>query len=199
VSRVALTFDTEFQSRPTGAGTEDAILAALDAAGAKATFFLQGAWAAVHPETARRIAAAGHLVGNHSQFHAPFTGLTDNFLRQDVCEAEEAIVAATGVDPRPWFRCPYGRGGDDPRVLAALEEVGYRHVGWDVDPRDWEAGRTPQELDERVRAGVREHGDGAIVLLHGWPEATAEALPGLLEALLASGAELVAVDEVERR
>ena len=35
---------------------------------------------------------------------------------------------------------------DDPRVLAAIEELGYRHVGWDEDPFDWEEGRTVDEL-----------------------------------------------------
>ena len=36
----------------------------------------------------------------------------------------------------------------------------------------------------------------AIVLLHGWPSATAEVLPALLAELAAMGAELVTVDAV---
>ena len=28
------------------------------------------------------------------------------------------------VDPRPWFRCPFGAGADDPRVLAAVMRLG---------------------------------------------------------------------------
>ncbi len=36
----------------------------------------------------------------------------------DVRAAERAIIATTGIDPRPWFRCPFGAGSDDPRVLA---------------------------------------------------------------------------------
>ena len=35
----------------------------------------------------------------------------------DIADGAEAIADATGVDPAPWFRCPFGAGHDDPRVL----------------------------------------------------------------------------------
>jgi peptidoglycan/xylan/chitin deacetylase (PgdA/CDA1 family) len=123
---------------------------------------------------------------------------TDEWLRRDVLEAEETIRTAAGVDPRPWFRCPFGSGMDDPRVLGLLAELGYVHVGWDVDPRDWEQGRTVAELLDRVIAGVAEH-DPAIVLMHGWPGVTAEALPQLIDSLGEAGAEFVAVAAVVQR
>jgi peptidoglycan-N-acetylglucosamine deacetylase len=198
VTRVALTFDTEFPGRPAPAGAEERILAALAAADARATFFLQGRWVRAYPELARRIAEAGHLVANHSHYHAPMDGLTDELLRRDVRKAEETIRTATGADPRPWFRCPFGDGMDDDRVLAALRELEYEHVGWDVDPLDWEEGRSADAVRQDVLDGVAHHGDGTIVLLHGWPQATAEMLPKLLEELLAGGAELVSVDELGR-
>jgi peptidoglycan/xylan/chitin deacetylase (PgdA/CDA1 family) len=193
--RVALTFDAEHPSRPTRPGSEERILATLDTAGAKATFFLQGRWARAYPELARRIAEAGHTIGNHSNYHAPLDALSDEWLRADVQKAEQAIREATGADPRPWFRCPFGSGADDPHVLEALVELGYRHVGWDVDPRDWEEGRTVDELVESVVPGVE---DGAIVLLHAWPTVTADALEPLLGRLRDAGAELVPVGEVTR-
>jgi peptidoglycan/xylan/chitin deacetylase (PgdA/CDA1 family) len=194
--RVALTFDTEFPDRPSPTGVEDRILSALAGAGVRATFFLQGRWARAYPEVARRIAEPGHVIGNHSHHHAPMDGLLDDFFRSDVVDAQEKILAATGVDPRPLFRCPFGSGMDDSRVLGLLDELGYRHVGWDVDPRDWEEGREPSELLSRVLAGVRGR-DEAIVLLHGWPGVTGEALPGMLDALAAAGAEFVTVEELE--
>ena len=194
--RVALTLDTEFPGRPTVAGVEERILAALTETGARATFFLQGRWVRVNPEQARRIAAAGHLVGNHSNYHAPMNGLDDELLRHDVRKAEGTIREATGADPRPWFRCPFGAGMEDGRVLAALAELGYRHVGWDVDPEDWQEDRTPDELLEFVLGELRGRDREAIVLLHGWPSATAEVMPGLLAELAAMGAELVTVDAV---
>jgi peptidoglycan/xylan/chitin deacetylase (PgdA/CDA1 family) len=194
--RVALTFDTEFPGGPTVPGTEDRILAALAEANVKATFFLQGRWTRATPELARRIAEEGHLIGNHSNDHAAMNGLEDELIRRDIREAEETIRAVTGVDPRPWFRCPFGAGMDDERVLGLLEELGYSHVGWDIDPRDWEDGRTAVELDALVRQGLSEWDADAIVLLHGWPSATAEALTTLLTAGPVADAELVTVDRM---
>jgi peptidoglycan/xylan/chitin deacetylase (PgdA/CDA1 family) len=196
--RVALTFDTEFPDRPSPPGVEGSILTALEAAGVRATFFLQGRWARAHADVARRIVEAGHLVGNHSHHHAPMDGLLDDFFRADVLDAQQRILEATGVDPRPLFRCPFGSGMDDPRVLALLGELGYRHVGWDVDPRDWEEGREPTELVTRVLEGARER-EEAVVLLHGWPGVTGEALPRLLGELAAGGAEFATVEELAQQ
>jgi peptidoglycan/xylan/chitin deacetylase (PgdA/CDA1 family) len=195
--QVALTFDTEFPGRPTEAGVEERLLAALAAADVRATFFLQGRWVRANPEQARRIAAAGHLIGNHSNFHAPLDGLTDELLRRDVVKAEETIREITGADPKPWFRCPFGAGMEDERVLDALQELGYRNVGWDVDPEDWNEEHDAGDVERLVREGLGQHDEGdAVVLLHGWPTATAEALPRILSALAADGATLVTVDQL---
>jgi peptidoglycan-N-acetylglucosamine deacetylase len=196
--RVVLTFDTEHPGRPCPPGVTESILVTLDGAGVPATFFLQGRWVRAYPELARRVAEAGHAIGNHSHHHAPMDALTDEWLRRDVREAEQTIQAAAGVDPRPWFRCPFGSGMENPRVLKLLEELGYVHIGWDVDPRDWEEGRTAEELSASVLEGVAEH-EEAIVLLHGWPGVTAEALPQLIASLREAGAEFVDVPSLGQR
>jgi len=68
--RVALTFDAEHPDRPTAPGVAEVILTILERASVRATFFVQGRWAEAYPDTARRIGRAGHLVGNHSHYHA---------------------------------------------------------------------------------------------------------------------------------
>jgi peptidoglycan/xylan/chitin deacetylase (PgdA/CDA1 family) len=185
--QIALTFDTEFPGRPTRPGAEDRILETLAGAGIRGTFFLQGRWTRANPDIAGRIVEAGHVIGNHSNFHAPMDAFSDEGLRRDIQRAEETIVEITGVDPKPWFRCPFGSGMDDPRVLAAIEELGYRHVGWEVDPFDWEEGRTVEELVERVVPGE------GIVLLHAWPAVTAEGLGRVIAGLRERGADFVTV------
>jgi peptidoglycan-N-acetylglucosamine deacetylase len=194
--RVAVTIDAEHPDAPAARGNAERIVEALAAARAPATFFLQGRWAAANRELARRIADDGHAIGSHASWHAPMDLLTDEGMRRSVKTGEQQILAATGVDPRPWFRCPYGDGDDDPGVLGVLEEMGYRHVGWTVDPNDWRAERTAAEIVELTAAGVALQGDGAIVLLHSWPDATVEALPVLIARLRDDGADLVPIDAV---
>ena len=190
--RVALTFDTEHPGRPCRGGVLDLILASLAGERAPATFFVQGRWARSSPDQARRIASAGHLIGNHSHHHARMDSLTEDGFRADVREAAAAIELVTGVDPRPWFRCPFGAGMDDPEVIRRLAELGYVHVGWDVDPRDWDEGNDAEPVTERVLEGICGL-DDSVVLLHSWPDATGNALPRILSGLAAEGAELVDV------
>ena len=195
--RVALTFDAEHPSRPHCApGVVDLLLDALARSATPATFFVQGRWATAYPATARRVADAGHLIGNHSNHHAPLPFLSDEGIRCDVGEAEDRIRMTTGVDPRPWFRCPFGRGADDPRVLSALQALGYRHIGWNVDPADWEEAKPAPDVEREVFDSVTGHGDGAIVLLHTWPETTARALPGMVARIRDRGFDFVTVDQV---
>jgi peptidoglycan-N-acetylglucosamine deacetylase len=198
--RVALTFDAEHPDRPVGRpGVEQDLLSLLDDRGVRATFFLQGRWVEAHPDLAARIAGAGHIVGNHSHFHARMPLLTDEGLRADVVQADRAIREATGLRPRPWFRCPWGHGARDPRVVMALRRQRYRHVGWDVVAEDWERGRTADDVVRDVVVGARAAGDGAVVLLHAWPASTLEALPGILLGLGDVGADLVTVADLAER
>lgn len=194
--RVALTFDAEHPDRPTVPGVTLRILDELQRSRVRATFFLQGRWVESEPALAARVAADGHLVGNHSHHHARLTLLTGAGIARDVRAAEAAIRQAAGVDPRPWFRCPFGAGAGMPRVAGALAALGYAHVGWDVDGHDWARG-SPARLEGRVVRGTIARGDGAVVLLHGWPSPTAAALPGIVRRLAAAGATFVGLDDLE--
>jgi peptidoglycan/xylan/chitin deacetylase (PgdA/CDA1 family) len=194
--RVALTFDAEHADRPGAPDATARLLDRLRGGGVPATFFVQGRWAEAHPALAQRLAAEGHLVGSHSHYHVRMPLLTDAGLASDLAAATEAIETACGVSPRPWFRCPFGAGADDPRVLAAVAAAGYRHVGWHVSAEDWDPGRDASAIAEAVVPGVERHGDGAVVLLHAWPDATLEALDVILHRLGASGASFCRIDQL---
>lgn len=197
--RVALTFDAEHPSRrQCPPGSAERILATLAASSVRATFFVQGRWATAYPVVARSIAGDGHLIGNHSHSHAPMPDLSDQGLARDVEEAERSIREVLGVDPRPWFRCPFGEGADDARVIHALASKGYRNIHWDVAVEDWDDDKLAANVENDVVDGVLRHGDGAVVLLHTWPAPTAESLPAILDRLAAAGARFVTVDEVAR-
>jgi peptidoglycan-N-acetylglucosamine deacetylase len=195
--RVALTFDAEHPDRPNDGDRTPAILETLAEAGARATFFLQGRWAEAFPELAQAVAARGHLIGNHSFYHARLPLFSDEGLPTDVTSAEAVIRSTTGHDPRPWFRAPFGNGADRADLVASLQILGYRHVGWHVECFEWEPGRTTDEVLRSAVDGALAHGDGAIVLLHTWPRPVAPALPAMLRELADAGCTFVAVDQLD--
>lgn len=196
--RVALTFDAEHPDRPHRAGVTEGILDVLAGRSVPSTWFLQGRWVESQPEVARRVAADGHLVGNHSFYHARLPLLTDIGIASDVRAAERAIRDIVGVDPRPWFRCPFGAGSNDERVLGILDELGYRNIGQDVVLEDWEPHRTGPALTADALRAAPAAGDPAVILFHAWPSGTLDALPGLIDGLRAMGARFVRIDEIER-
>jgi peptidoglycan/xylan/chitin deacetylase (PgdA/CDA1 family) len=196
-ARVALTFDAEHPDRPSSGDHTDAILAALDAADARATFFLQGRWVEAMPQAARSIADGGHLIGNHSHYHARIPLFSGHGLRTDITTAEEIIRDEVGVDPRPWFRAPFGNGAEQPELLELLGALGYRHVGWNVAAEEWQPGQTAAAVADAVVDGVHSHGNGAIVLFHTWPDPVVEGLLAAIHRLAADGVRFVAVDELD--
>ena len=191
--RVALTFDAEHPDRPASPLVAEALIERLVELGVAATFFVQGRWAEAYPETARWIAEAGFLVGSHTHYHVRVPLLSDAGLAEDVRVAEAVIRDIVGVDPRPWFRCPFGAGSNDERVIRVLSAAGYRNVGWHVAADDWEP-RSVSAVEDDVVNGVLGHGDGAVVLLHTWPDRTLAAVPGAVARLRDAGATFVTVD-----
>jgi peptidoglycan/xylan/chitin deacetylase (PgdA/CDA1 family) len=196
---VALTFDAEHPSRSgNDPGAADAILTTLADAGVEATFFLQGRWVSAYPSIARRIVSDGHLVGNHSHYHARMSLLAPEGVLQDVAASERRIMDITGADPRPWFRCPFGDGADLPSVLESLTELGYRNVGWDIDPGDWSDGCSAADVRSAIIDAMRSRESGTVILFHLWSAATAAALPSVIEDLRTSSASFVTVAKAGR-
>ena len=193
---VALTFDAEHPDRVSVDGAAAATVDALDASGVRATFFLQGRWVQAQKSLARRILDAGHLIGSHSHYHARMPLFSPAGFATDVRAAEWAIRQALGVSPRPWFRFPFGSGANDARLISRLAELGYRHVGWHVEPREWRGRESARSVASAIVDTTLAHGDGAIVLLHTWPWTVAEALQLAIPRLQAEGATFVRVDEL---
>lgn len=187
---VALTIDAEHPDRGGwAAGNCESMLATLNEFRVKATFFLQGRWVSANPALARRIAADGHLIGNHSHFHAQMPLLTGGGQETDLLAAQQVIQEVVGVDPRPWFRSPFGAGLGDPGLTTILARHGYRNIGWDVDGADWEEDRSAQAVEDQIVSGCLARTGLSIVLLHSWPRAVADALPSIISRLQSAGVE----------
>jgi peptidoglycan-N-acetylglucosamine deacetylase len=177
---VALTFD----DGPHALGTP-ATLAALEAAGAHATFFLVGEQVEREPTLAAEIAAAGHEVALHGYRHRLLLLRSARGLGDDLDRAVDVIGSATGTAPG-CYRPPYGvfsAGG-----LDLVRRRGWRPVLWSKWGRDWTRRATPDSIARLATAGLA---GGDIVLLHdadhysvaGSWEKTAAALPRILESI----------------
>jgi len=184
---VALTFDAGSSAEPV-----PQILRALAERGLHCTFFLTGQWIERYPDSARQIAEAGHELGNHSWSHPAFTSLSDEQIREQLRRTEGIARRVCGRSTKPLFRPPFG--ARDERVRSVVAEEGYLTIYWTVD--SWDSVKkdiTPQMITDRVMRRIRP---GAIVLMHCGSEATARALPQLLNALDAQGYRVVTVGEL---
>jgi polysaccharide deacetylase family protein (PEP-CTERM system associated) len=99
----------------------------LDAAGARATFFILG-WIADHqPQVVAEVARRGHEVAAKGYWHRSIRQMTPEQFRADVRRTKDAIEQAAGVGVRG-FRIP--RGGFEAADLWALDvlaEEGYAY------------------------------------------------------------------------
>lgn len=185
--RVALSFD----DGPSRAGL-DAVLPVLAREHVSATFFLIGETARERPDQVRRIAAAGHEIGNHSYRHGRMTGLFADAYAREIRDTDAAFRAA-GVPVTRWFRPPHGL-----KFLGlahAVEETGKEMVLWDVEEPSGK-GLSPHAYAERIVAGARP---GSILLLHvlvSTRETERAALPLVIAGLKRRGFEIVTVGEL---
>ncbi|RKE17741.1 polysaccharide deacetylase family protein [Streptomyces sp. TLI_171] len=173
--RLALTFDDGPHPDST-----PALLAALAAAGHRATFFLCGAQAERHPELVRALDRAGMPLGNHSWSHPHLTALPPAEARDEIHRTNRILTELTGRPPT-LFRPPYG--DTSPAVRGFAAEAGLTEVLWDVDTRDWDG--APPAAIAAATAAARP---GDTVLLHDHGNRnTVTALPAVLAALTARG------------
>jgi peptidoglycan-N-acetylglucosamine deacetylase len=154
---VALTFDDgpDIDATP-------AILEALAAHGATATFFLLGEQIQRFEALARDIVGRGHEVGLHGFSHQRHDRLTKEQATEDLLQGLEIVEGTTGVRPRR-FRPPYGRFSYSSYELC--KRLGLQAVYWSAWGLDWEAVDAAR-IAELVG---RDLGEGAIVLLHDSP------------------------------
>jgi peptidoglycan/xylan/chitin deacetylase (PgdA/CDA1 family) len=190
---VALTFDAG-----ANADAVSSILATLDRYDVRGTFFLTGEWVEDYPDYARRIGGL-YPVANHSFSHPDLTALSGDEARDEITHGADAIEAATGQDPRPLFRFPFGARDD--RTMGLVESLGYGSIYWTVDTRGWQGISGGQSADLIVDRVLDALQPGEIVIMHVGSHPVdgstldADALPRIIEEIRARGYSFVTVDE----
>jgi len=156
----------------------------------KATFYVVGRNVNQYPHIVRRIVSEGHEIGSHSWSHANFAKLSDAAIRKELDKTRDAIIAASGVQPRT-LRPPYGSLRSSQR-LWIHKEYGYPTILWDVDPEDWRR-PGPSVVTSRI---LRKTHNGSIVLAHDLHKSTVDAMPATLDGLLSRGFKFVTVSQL---
>jgi peptidoglycan/xylan/chitin deacetylase (PgdA/CDA1 family) len=159
-NEVALTFD----DGPNDAATLQ-LLEVLARHVVRATFFNMGNFARERPEIVRQVAAAGHLVGNHTMSHPRLSTASAARVRQEIADCNAALEEIMGAAVK-FFRPPYG--ARRPAVLRAARELGLTPVMWNVTGYDWNPIGVEGILSN-LEAGIarwQRRGRGANLLLH---------------------------------
>ena len=183
--KIALTFDTANSPAQTAK-----LLEVLDKYDVHSTFFLQGDFAAGHPETAAAIVQAGHETGNHSMYHVDMRAATDAAICGQISKANEAIEAATG-QPVTLYRPPAGYTSYRDRTIA--HALGCQMVLWTFDSMDGFADQYEIQILKRM---LEKSEPGAIILMHVYGQYTLAVLEKYLPQMQEQGYEFVTVSEL---
>lgn len=165
------------------------ILKVLRERSIKATFFVLGQKVERYPEIARAIAAEGHEIGLHGYVHIHPWLTSPLKFRLDMKRAQKALNKA-GIPLSPLFRPPWGYWS-----LFSIPLPGFKRVMWSLPGCDWKPKMTPDMLKNWV---VERASPGCIVLLHDGADysgKTAEALPKIIDELMARGYKFITVSE----
>jgi peptidoglycan/xylan/chitin deacetylase (PgdA/CDA1 family) len=159
-NQAALTYDDGPNDNAT-----DELLDILARHNARATFFMIGQFVRQRPEIARRVHAAGHLIGNHTQTHPWLHAQSSSSIREQLHACNAALEDTLGA-PVHYFRPPHG--ARRPAVFRIASELGLKVVQWNAMGYDWTPIGTSGIL-ANVHRGMqraRANNTGANILLH---------------------------------
>jgi peptidoglycan-N-acetylglucosamine deacetylase len=152
-----------------------------------ATFSMIGLEVDANPAVAREVAAAGHVIANHTWSHPDLAYLPPAVIADQIDRSSGAIHQVTGRVPT-LFRAPYGAWS--PAVLQYCAQARMTPLDWSVDPRDW----SRPGVAAIVGNIMRNTRTGSIILEHdggGNRTQTVAALNIVLPRLLDAGYHFV--------
>lgn len=170
---IYLTFDAGYENGCTGK-----ILDILKAHQVPAAFFLAGNYLQKNPDLVARMAAEGHIVGNHTMHHYDMRKLSEEATFRAELEGIEALYRQiTGQDLPKFYRPPQGLYSEENLKMA--QKLGYKTVFWSLAYADWDNARQPTAEFALEKLNSRIH-NGAVVLLHSTSTTNAAILDQLL-------------------
>ena len=184
-----LTFDAGYEN-----GHTEQILDVLAKHQAPAAFFVVGTYIEQNPGLVQRMAAEGHIVGNHTWHHYDMAKISDEAsFREELETVEAAYETAVGASMPKYYRPPQGVYSEENLTMA--QALGYRTVFWSLAYRDWVQDDQPSSEAAFSKLIPRIH-NGAIVLLHSTSATNAAILDELLTRYEAMGYRFGSLDEL---
>jgi len=164
----------------------------------KASFFVLGAKAEIHPQYIKMFIDNGHEIGNHTYSHKNFYQLkkirNSEGLKSIVASelAENDGIIKKIISKKPLFiRMPYGFISSEVKKVAA--ENGYIIVNWTFGC-DWQ----PMTKEKLIKNYIAHIKPGAILLFHE-KKLTASALPEIIDEIKGKGYEIVPLRQILAR
>jgi peptidoglycan/xylan/chitin deacetylase (PgdA/CDA1 family) len=163
---IALTFDDGPYNY------EASLLNTLEAAGAKATFFVTGTlYNCIYTQSKvlKQAFAAGHQIGSHTWDHKNLDTQSAADVTTEMTKLEVAFANILGIKPT-YMRPP--SGATSSTMQTVLKGLGYRIVKWDIDSNDWNKYTPAQSEAKFTGAGSGNH----IALMHEPVQTTSQTL-----------------------
>ncbi len=159
-NEIALTYD----DGPNDLATER-LLEVLARHNVRATFFMIGRYVLARPHIARAVAAADHLIGNHTQTHPWLAWQSEARIREELTACNHALEDTLGIPVR-YLRPPHG--ARRPAVLRIARELGLTTVQWNLLVYDWQpvdAATIASRITQGITRNQRRH-RATNLLLH---------------------------------
>ena len=186
---IYLTFDCGYEN-----GNTEKILDALKKHHAPAAFFVVGHMIESAPDIVRRMAAEGHIVGNHTFHHPDMSSISQQSAFQQELDTLAALYQETvGQELPRFYRPPQGKYSED--NLRQAQALGYKTIFWSLAYVDWYADDQPTPEQAFSKLLPRIH-DGAIVLLHSTSSTNADILDELLTKWEAMGYRFASLEQL---
>lgn len=181
IKKIAITFD----DGPHPYYTQQ-LLDGLKERDVKATFFVTGEHAQLHPEIIKRMYEEGHLIGNHTYSHIQLKESNREEFKEQLIKTNEILSDITGKEVQ-YVRPPYGTW--DKKFETELNMF---PVLWTVDPLDW----CSKNADCIVEKIVKKIEENDIILMHDYYDTSVTAALKAIDELLEEGYTFVTVEEI---
>lgn len=185
---VYLTFDAGY-----GNASVAKILDILKEEQVRGCFFILDGLIRHEPELVRRMAAEGHIIGNHTMHHKDMSRESDESLLAELHGLEAAYRELTGCEMSHYYRPPEGRFSEENLICA--QKNGYQTIFWSFAYPDWDNGKQPscEWAKQMILDNVH---NGEVMLLHPTSTTNAAILGDVIRELRAQGYRFGTLDEL---